>query len=33
MWKYCEFYCEQDVNILRIGFNKFRNDLMNEIED
>ena len=21
---YCEFYCEQDVNALRIGFNAFR---------
>ena len=23
MWKYCSFYCNQDVNILRIAFNKF----------
>ena len=22
--KYCEIYCQQDVNILRIGFNAFR---------
>ena len=24
MIKYCEFYCQQDVNVLRIGFNAFR---------
>ena len=24
MWKYCMFYCNQDVNILRLAFNKFR---------
>ena len=24
MLKYCEFYCQQDVNVLRIGFNAFR---------
>ena len=24
MLKYCEFYCTQDVNVLRIGFNAFR---------
>ena len=24
MMKYCEFYCQQDVNVLRIGFNAFR---------
>lgn len=23
MWLYCSFYCHQDVNILRLGFNKF----------
>ena len=23
MWKYAIFYCNQDVNILRLGFNKF----------
>ena len=23
MMKYCEFYCSQDVNVLRIGFNAF----------
>ena len=25
MLKYCEFYCQQDVNVLRVGFNAFRN--------
>ncbi len=24
MWSYCSFYCQQDVNILRLGFNAFR---------
>ena len=24
LWKYCSFYCRQDVNILRLGFNQFR---------
>ena len=24
MMLYCEFYCQQDVNVLRIGFNAFR---------
>ena len=24
MWKYCEFYCMQDVSLLRKGFMKFR---------
>ena len=24
MWKYASFYCQQDVNILRLGFNAFR---------
>ncbi|KAK8889413.1 hypothetical protein M9Y10_034159 [Tritrichomonas musculus] len=24
MWSYCSFYCQQDVNILRLGFNSFR---------
>lgn len=24
MFKYCEFYCNQDVNILKTGFDKFR---------
>ena len=24
MLKYCEFYCQQDVNVLRVGFNAFR---------
>ena len=28
MWKYCSFYCRQDVNILRIGFNKFRDGFL-----
>ena len=30
MWKYCSFYCQQDVNILRIGFNKFREGFMQD---
>lgn len=24
MWKYASFYCQQDVKILRLGFNQFR---------
>ena len=28
MLKYCEFYCQQDVNVLRIGFNAFRESAM-----
>ena len=24
MWKYASFYCQQDVTILRLGFNQFR---------
>ncbi len=27
MYKYAEFYCMQDVNILRCGFNKFVNEM------
>ena len=23
MWKYASFYCQQDVKILRLGFNQF----------
>ena len=30
MWVYCEFYCKQDVNILRQGFNIYRENLINE---
>ena len=30
MYKYAEFYCQQDVNILRQAFNKFASDFMNE---
>jgi len=30
MLKYCEFYCSQDVNVLRIGFNAFRCAALNE---
>ena len=32
MWKYCSFYCKQDVNILRIGFNEFRNGFKKEFK-
>ena len=32
MWKYCQFYCEQDVNILRIGFNSFRAGFLKEFK-
>ena len=27
---YCEFYCQQDVNVLRIGFNAFREAALKE---
>ena len=30
MFKYCEFYCQQDVNVLRIGYNAFRQAALNE---
>ena len=30
MYKYAEFYCKQDVNILRRGFNKFSKDFNKE---
>ena len=30
MYKYCEFYCKQDVNILRLGFNKFREGFLKD---
>ena len=30
MLKYCEFYCQQDVNVLRIGFNAFRASALKE---
>lgn len=30
MYRYAEFYCQQDVNILRQAFNKFASDFMNE---
>ena len=30
MWNYAKFYCEQDVNILRIGFNAFRNGFIKD---
>ena len=29
---YCKFYCEQDVNILKIGHTTFRDLVMNELE-
>ena len=29
---YVEFYCNQDVNILAQGFNKFRNDCLSELK-
>ena len=32
MWKYCSFYCTQDVNILRIGFNEFRKGFIKEFK-
>ena len=28
--KYCEFYCQEDVNVLRIGFNAFRQAALNK---
>ena len=28
MRDYAEFYCKQDVNVLRLGFNEFRNGLL-----
>ena len=30
MWKYCSFYCQQDVNILRLGFNQFRDGFVKD---
>ena len=30
MWKYASFYCQQDVNILRLGFNEFRNGFIKD---
>ena len=30
MFRYCEFYCQQDVNVLRIGFNAFRQAALNK---
>ena len=32
MWKYAEFYCQQDVNILRIGFNKLREGFIKDFK-
>ena len=32
MWKYCSFYCTQDVNILRIGFNEFRDGFLKDFQ-
>jgi hypothetical protein len=31
MKEYVKFYCNQDVNILAQGFDKFRNDCLNEL--
>ena len=30
MWKYASFYCQQDVNILRIGFTQLREGFMKD---
>ena len=30
MWKYASFYCQQDVNILRVGFNQFRDGFIKD---
>jgi hypothetical protein len=30
LMKYCEFYCQQDVNVLRIGFNAFRDSALKD---
>ena len=30
MLLYCEFYCQQDVNVLRIGYNAFRQAALNK---
>ena len=30
MIKYCEFYCQQDVNVLRIGFNAFHDAALDD---
>ena len=32
MWKYVSFYCQQDVNILRIGFNAFRDGFVKDFK-
>ena len=30
MWKYASFYCKQDVRILRLGFNAFRDGFIKD---
>ena len=30
MWKYASFYCQQDVTILRLGYNTFREGFIND---
>ena len=32
MWKYCSFYCRQDVTILRLGFIEFRKGFMKDFD-
>lgn len=32
MWKYASFYCQQDVNILRLGFNEFRKGFIKDFQ-
>jgi len=32
MWKYCEFYCKQDVRLLREGFTKFREGFLKDFD-
>ena len=30
MWRYASFYCQQDVTILRLGFNEFRKGFISD---
>ncbi|WP_334089831.1 DNA polymerase, partial [Helicobacter typhlonius] len=32
MWKYCSFYCRQDVTILRLGFIEFRKGFIKDFD-
>ena len=32
MYAYCEYYCARDVDVLRAGFNKFRSDVLKDLQ-